>query len=93
MTEGVEVAPEAGAVELPPTRYPSKGVSVGRVEVFDRDECDMVGLSAGTVAEAAMNSWSKETSVGRNENEYGNGVAGDSYSSAARGRPHGLQNG
>ena len=32
MTEGVEVAPEAGAVELPPTRYPSKGVSVAELK-------------------------------------------------------------
>ncbi len=30
--EGVKVALEANAVEVPPTRYPSKGVSVTELE-------------------------------------------------------------
>jgi len=70
--EGAKRALEANEVELPPTRFPSKGV-YDRVGLFFCDECDTVGLSAVTVAEAALFSWSKLTSVGRNQNEYGNG--------------------
>lgn len=53
--EGVRVVLELNALELPPTRYPSKGVC-DRVGVFFWDECDAVRLSEGMVAEAAEES-------------------------------------
>ena len=74
MMEGVKVALEGDAVKFPPTRYyPSKGRFCDGVRVCFWDECDTVRLSAGTIAEAAVDSWSKTTSVGRNQNEDGNG--------------------
>jgi hypothetical protein len=50
--EGIKVELELNAVELPPIRYPSKGVC-DRAGVFFRDECDTARLSADMVAEAA----------------------------------------